>query len=91
MAGAVDLAKDHMETHLLGDTDVHDKGKDAIHTAPLLCHGRGHQYDRDLILVLAPRLDEAVVVPRARGSTAGGALVTAATDTAVGARRVGVQ
>jgi hypothetical protein len=85
------LAKDHMETHLLGDTDVRDKGKDAIHTAPLLCHGRGHQCDRDLIHVLAPRLDEVVVAPRARGSAGGGALVTAATDTAVAATGVGVQ
>lgn len=91
MAGAVALAKDHMETRLLGDTDVRDKGKDAIHTGPLLCHGRGHQCDRDLILVLALRLDEVVVVPRARSSAAGGALVTAATDTAVAARGVEVQ
>ena len=85
------MANDHMETHLLGDMDVRDKGKGAIHTAPLLCHGRGHQCDRDLILVLAPRLDKVVVVPRARGSAAGGALVTAATDTAVAATGVGVQ
>lgn len=85
------MAKDHMETHLLGDTDVRDKGKDAIHIAPHLCHGRGHQCDRDLILVLAPRLDEVVAVSRARGSAADEALVTAATDTAVAARGVGVQ
>lgn len=91
MADAVALAKGHMETHLLGDTDVRDQGKGATHTGPLLYHGRGHLCDRALILDLAPRLDEVVVAPRARDSAGGGAPVTAATDTAVAVTGVGVQ